>query len=95
MKIQVLGTGCPKCRKLKENVAQAVARAGIDCDVEEVTDIERIVEFDVMTTPALVIDGQVQVAGTVPPSDRIAGWLRDRADVGARENRKDERRDRT
>lgn len=76
MKIQVLGTGCVKCRKLKENAAQAVALAGLDCEVESVTDIDRIVEFDVMMTPALVIDGEVRVAGVVPSADLIAKWLR-------------------
>jgi len=80
MRIQVLGTGCMKCRKLKENAAEAVASAGLDCEVESVTDIDRIVEFDVMMTPALVIDGKVKVAGSVPSADRIAEWLRGHAD---------------
>ncbi len=76
MRIQVLGTGCPKCRKLKENAALAAASAGLDCEVEAVTDIDRIVAYDVMMTPALVIDGQVKVAGAVPSVDTIAAWLR-------------------
>ena len=78
MKIQVLGTGCMKCRKLKENAAEAVARAGIECEVEAVTDLDRILAFDVMMTPALVIDGEVKVAGVVPSAEKIAEWLRGR-----------------
>ena len=78
MKIQVLGPGCTKCKKLKEHAVQAVAAAGVDCEVEYVTDFDRILEFDVMMTPALVIDGEVKVAGVVPPVARIAEWLRGR-----------------
>lgn len=83
MRIQVLGPGCMKCRKLKENAVQAVATVGIDCEVEYVTDIDRILEFDVMMTPALVIDGEVKVAGVVPSADRIAEWLRGHRQDGA------------
>jgi small redox-active disulfide protein 2 len=79
MKIQVLGTGCMKCRKLKENVAQAAASAGVDCEIESVTDLDRILAFDVLMTPALVIDGEVKVAGVVPSAGRIEEWLRGRA----------------
>jgi len=78
MKIQVLGTGCPKCKLLKENAAKAVAAAGLDCEIEAVTDIDRIVAFDVLSTPALVLDGEVKVAGHVPSPRRIEEWLRER-----------------
>lgn len=77
MKIQVLGTGCPKCRKLKENAARAVAEAGFDCEVESVTDLEAILSFDVMMTPALVIDGRVKVTGAVPRVADISDWIRE------------------
>ncbi len=83
MKIQVLGPGCMKCRKLKENAAQAVATAGVDCEIEAVSDLDRILEFDVMMTPALVIDGEVKAAGMVPSVDRIADWIRRHAGDGA------------
>ena len=77
MKIQVLGTGCAKCRKLKENATQAVTDAGVDCEVESVTDLDDILAFDVLMTPALVVDGQVMVSGAVPPAADIAVWIRE------------------
>jgi small redox-active disulfide protein 2 len=77
MKIQVLGTGCTKCRKLKDNAAKAVADVGIDCEVESVTDLDDILSFDVMMTPALVIDGRVKVTGAVPPVAEIGDWIRE------------------
>jgi small redox-active disulfide protein 2 len=77
MRIQVLGTGCVKCRKLKEHAARAVEAVGIDCEVESVTDIDAILSFDVMMTPALVIDGQVKAAGAVPPVAEIGDWIRE------------------
>jgi len=64
-KIQILGTGCPKCRKLTENAEQAVKAAGAQFEIEKVTDINEIMDFGVMTTPALAIDGEVKVAGKV------------------------------
>ena len=61
--IKVLGPGCPKCRKLFENVEQAVSELGIDCEVEKITDINAITNYRVMMTPALVIDGDVKSSG--------------------------------
>jgi len=77
MKIQVLGTGCRKCGQLKEHAARAVAEAGVDCEVEAVTDLDEIVAFDVMMTPALVIDGRVVVSGAVPAVGKIVDWIRE------------------
>lgn len=74
-KIQVLGTGCPKCKKLAENAQAAVNDLGIECAVEKVTDINEIMTFGVMMTPALAIDGQVKVVGKVPPPDEIKQML--------------------
>ena len=69
-KIQILGTGCAKCQKLSDNTKQAADNLGIDYEMEKVTDINQIMGFGVMTTPGLVIDGQVMVAGKVPsPAD--------------------------
>jgi small redox-active disulfide protein 2 len=75
MKIQVLGTGCPTCKKLAENAQAAVQEAGLDCEIEKVTDINEIMKFGVMLTPALAIDGQVKVAGKVPGPDEIKKML--------------------
>jgi small redox-active disulfide protein 2 len=61
--IKVLGPGCPKCRKLFENVEQVVKELGIDCEVEKITDINAIVNYRVMMTPALVVDEEVKSSG--------------------------------
>jgi len=74
-KVQVLGTGCPKCKKLAENVEAAVKDLGAECDIEKVTDINKIMKFGVMMTPALAIDGQVKVVGKVPSPDEIKQML--------------------
>jgi small redox-active disulfide protein 2 len=74
-KLQVLGTGCPKCKKLAENAQAAVDDLGLDCSVEKVTDINAIMKFGVMMTPALAIDGQVKVVGKVPSPDEIKQML--------------------
>lgn len=63
--IQVLGAGCPKCRKLAENAEAAAKKAGIRYEIEKVTDINKILEFGVMMTPALAVDGEVKVVGKV------------------------------
>ena len=74
-KIQILGTGCPKCEKLSENAAAAAERLGIDYNLEKVTEIDRIMSFGVMMTPALVVDGEVVASGSVPSPDEIAKML--------------------
>jgi len=65
MKIEVLGTGCMKCRRLAKNVEQAVAELSISADIVKVEDITAIMERDVMLTPALLIDGELKVSGRV------------------------------
>jgi small redox-active disulfide protein 2 len=73
--IQILGTGCPKCRKLTD-VAESAAKAlGVDYTLEKVTDIDRIIGFGVMATPALVVDGEVKAAGRVPSVDEAKQLL--------------------
>jgi small redox-active disulfide protein 2 len=74
-KIQILGTGCPKCKKLAENAEAAVKDLGIEYDIEKVTNINEIMKFGVMITPALVVDGDVKVVGKVPSPDDIKGML--------------------
>ena len=70
-KIQILGTGCPKCNKLTEHAEAAARELGIDCEIEKVTDIKDIIGFGVMMTPALAVDGEVKVVGTVASIDEI------------------------
>lgn len=66
MLIQVLGTGCPKCKKLAEVAEAAAKELGVEFQLEKVTDLPRIMGFGVMMTPALVVDGDVKVSGKVP-----------------------------
>ena len=73
--IQVLGPGCPKCAKLKENVEAAVKQAGVEATIEKVTDINVMMGFGVMLTPALVIDGEVKSSGKVLSPDDIQKLL--------------------
>jgi small redox-active disulfide protein 2 len=65
MKLQILGTGCPKCKKLARNAEAAAEELGLDCEIEKVTDVNEIMEFGVMMTPALAVEGEVKVAGKV------------------------------
>jgi small redox-active disulfide protein 2 len=75
MKIQILGTGCPKCKKLAENAEAAAKAAGVEYTIEKVTDINEIMKFGVMMTPALAVDGEVKTVGKVPSVDDIKGLL--------------------
>ena len=74
-KLQILGTGCPKCKKLAENAEAAAKALGIEYTLEKVTDINEIMKFGVMMTPALAVDGKVKVVGKVPDADAIKAWL--------------------
>jgi small redox-active disulfide protein 2 len=65
VKIQILGTGCPKCKLLTANVEQAIKELGISAEVEKVTDIKEIMKFGVMLTPGLAINGEVKSSGKV------------------------------
>ena len=74
-KIQILGTGCPKCMKLTANAQEAAKQAGIEVEIEKVTDINRIMNYGVMMTPALVIDGQVKSVGKILSPEEIRKLL--------------------
>jgi small redox-active disulfide protein 2 len=74
-KLQILGTGCPKCKKLAENTEAAAKALGIEYKIEKVTDINEIMKFGVMMTPALAVDSQVKVVGKVPSPDEIKKML--------------------
>ncbi|MAT69846.1 MAG: redox-active disulfide protein 2 [Planctomycetaceae bacterium] len=73
--IQVLGTGCKKCVSLKENAEAAVKELGIEAEVQKVEDINEIVKFGVMSTPALAVDGQVKLVGKVATPEEIKAVL--------------------
>jgi len=75
MKIEILGTGCPKCKQLEANAKKAVEEAGKKAEIIKVADIAKIVEYGVMSTPAIVIDGKVKAYGRVPEVKEIIKWL--------------------
>jgi small redox-active disulfide protein 2 len=70
-KIQILGTGCPKCAKLAENAKAAADALGIEYEIEKVTDINKIMDFGVMMTPALAVDGDVKIVGKIASVDEL------------------------
>lgn len=74
-KIQILGTGCPKCKKLAENAESAAKELGVAYEIEKVKDINEIMKFGVMMTPALAVDGQVKSVGKVISPDEIKKML--------------------
>ncbi|MGD9110457.1 MAG: thioredoxin family protein [Phycisphaerales bacterium] len=75
IKIQILGTGCPKCKKLAENTEYAVAQLGIEYELQKVTNINEITKMGVMMTPALAVNGEVKVVGKILSPDEIKGYL--------------------
>ncbi|HHX15211.1 MAG TPA: thioredoxin family protein [Fibrobacter sp.] len=76
MKIQVLGTGCPKCKKLAEAVELAIKELGLDYGIEKITNINQIMAFGVMVTPALVVNGRVVSSGKIPTTEAIKEFLK-------------------
>lgn len=74
-KLQILGTGCPKCQKLTAQTESAAQAMGLAYELEKVTDIDQIMAFGVMMTPALAVDGQVKVMGKVPSVAEIQKLL--------------------
>ncbi len=79
MKIQILGTGCAKCNALTMTTEQAAQSLGLQYELEKVTDLQRIMSFGVMTTPALVVDGKVKVVGKVPNLEELKTMLQQTA----------------
>jgi small redox-active disulfide protein 2 len=75
MDIKVLGTGCPKCKALEKATREAVAETGVDAQVSKVEDIVEIMNYGVMTTPAIVIDGKVVMKGRVPSVEEIKSLI--------------------
>lgn len=74
--LQILGTGCPKCKKLAENTEKAARALGLEYTLVKVTDINEIMKFGVMMTPALAVDGVVKVVGKVPDPEAIQALLK-------------------
>ena len=76
MKIEILGTGCPKCKQLEANTKKALTETGKKAEIVKVTEIDKIVEYGVMSTPAIVIDGKVKSSGKIADVEEIKKWLK-------------------
>lgn len=76
MKIEVLGMGCSNCNKLYQNAIEAVKQSGKEIEVVKVEDIQKIMAYGVLSTPALVIDGAVKTAGKLPKAEEIKEWIK-------------------
>jgi len=75
MEIKILGTGCPKCNSLEKITRKAVAEAGIEANIEKVEDILEIMNYGIMRTPGLVVNGEVKVSGRLPSEKEILSFL--------------------
>jgi len=75
MKIEILGVGCAKCHKLEEMVRDIASKEGVNADISKVEDFKQIINYGVMTTPALVIDGKVKAAGKIPSAEDIKKFI--------------------
>ncbi len=75
MEIKVLGPGCSRCQQTEEHVKAAVAEAGVEAQIEKVTDVMEIAGYGVFGTPAVVIDGEVKSVGKIPTKEDIKTWL--------------------
>ena len=75
MEIKVLGPGCASCNKLEDATRKAVEKAGLDATIEKVSDLQEIMSYGVMSTPALVVNGELRVAGRVPSVDDLVALL--------------------
>ena len=75
MEIRILGPGCPRCQEVEKRTKEVVAELGIAVDVQKVTDLKKIMEYKIMTTPGLVINGKVKCAGKIPAKSQIKQWI--------------------
>lgn len=78
MLIKILGSGCAKCHRLEQLSREAVAELGIEATFEHVKEMDKIIAYPIMTTPALVVDDEVKVSGRIPSKDELLGWLKGR-----------------
>ncbi len=75
MEIKVLGPGCPRCGELERRTKNALAELDVAADVEKVSDIKKIMEYGILSTPGLVIDGKVKASGRIPRPEEIKAWI--------------------
>ena len=75
MDIKILGSGCPKCQRLEQLTREVATDLGVDIQVEHVRDMKKIMEYAVVSTPALVVDGEVKASGHMPSKEDVGRWL--------------------
>ena len=78
MKIEILGIGCPKCKKLNQLTEEVINELGVSAEITKVTDLNKIIDYGVMLTPALVINGEVKIAGKIPSKKEITEWIEEK-----------------
>ena len=79
LEVKILGTGCPKCKRLEQLAFNAAAEADIDVDIQKVTDIDAIMGYPIAGTPGLVINGKVMCSGRLPRQQEIVDWFKEAA----------------
>lgn len=77
MKIKILGGGCPRCEKLEQTAREAAQTLGVDAEFIKVKKMNEIMQYDILETPALVIDEKVKSYGRIPAKEEIMEWMRD------------------
>jgi len=75
VKIEVLGTGCPRCKEVEKRVMDVLAETGVAAEVEKVTDIKKFAQMGILSTPGLVINGKVKAQGKIPSKEEVKKWL--------------------
>ena len=79
MRVKILGPGCPRCKRLEELTREAAQEAGITVEIEHVTDMTRILDYSIITTPGLVVEEEVKMSGRLPRREEIVAWLKEAA----------------
>lgn len=82
LQIKILGTGCPNCDKLQEETKKAIANLGVEAEIEKVTDYQKILEHNVLSTPGLVINGKVVSHGKIPSQGELISFLASALEAG-------------
>lgn len=75
MKIKILGSGCSRCKKLEQNVRNLTALNNIAADIEKVSDIQEMIKYGILATPALVINEKLKSSGTIPKDEQVLSWI--------------------
>ena len=79
VEIKILGTGCPKCKRLEQLAREAAAKVGVDATFTKVTDIQQIMTYPIVGTPGLVINGEVKSSGRIPQVEEVVAWMKEAA----------------